>query len=124
VWQPSTLTYPDAEQVLCDLTRELVPDAFVGRKIPERWRVAIIWNRLGGYQTPPFDISSMQCRVWAAKDQEATRLALLLAGALPGLRNGQPITNIVITGGPTDLGTEDSPMRQLLVDVTMRGNQS
>jgi hypothetical protein len=124
MWQPAQIIYPDAELVLCDKTRILLADqdgVHIGRTIPDTWTRLVIWNRLGGTQAPPFDTDIMECRIWAPTDEQCMDLARLLQALLPGICDGAPITRAVVTGGPTDLGVEDSPMRQFMFDITLRG---
>jgi hypothetical protein len=122
-WPVAPILYEDAELLLCDRTRGLLDDqnVLVGRRIPEQWTRLVVWNRLGGSPHPPFDVALMQCRVFAPTDQECVDLARILQARLPMLCDGSPITNIAVTGGPSDLGVEDSPMRQYLYDITIRG---
>lgn len=126
-WQPARILYPDAELVMCEKTRPLLDQSiFVGRIVPRKLAgvTAITWNRTGGEQDPPFDTASLECRIWAPTDQACIDLARQLMAVLPSLIDGDPITGMVVSGGPTDLGVENSPMRQILYDITMRGTQS
>jgi hypothetical protein len=126
MWQPAQILYPDAELVLCDKTRELLADqddVYIGRTIPKTWAKAITWNRIGGTEDAPFDTAMMECRIWAPTDQQCMDLARLLQARLPGIYDGAPVIRAVVVGGPTDLGIEDSPMRQLLYNITIRGTQ-
>ena len=130
-WQPATVEYPDAELVLTTRTRTLLttldePDAYVGREVPQTFTTetsahatAIIWNRVGGLDPTAL----MQLRVFAPTPQRVNNLTRALAARLPSLVDGAPITRLVQSGGPTDLGDEPSPMRQCLYDVTFRGVQ-
>ncbi|MDR0848080.1 MAG: hypothetical protein LBN10_03400 [Propionibacteriaceae bacterium] len=124
-WQPAPVLYPDVEMLLCDRTRELLtdqPDLQVGRKVPMSWNRAIMWNRNGGTQDPPFDTAAVMCRVFAPNDMDVTDLVALLLARLPSIIDGAPVLSMTVTGGPTDLGIEDSPMRQILFDMKVRGS--
>jgi hypothetical protein len=126
-WQPTQVLFPDAEQVMCDATRAVLTGdlqpGYIGRKVPATITTAVVWNRIGGASDGTFDHPLMMCRCWAPTDTAVNALAADLAARLPGIVDGGPVVRLDPTSGPTDLGTEASPMRQLLFDVTTRGTQ-
>ena len=123
-WQPAAILYPDAELVMCDKTRGLVnTDVYIGRTIPRTWVKAVIWNRIGGTNEPPVDHALMQLRVFAPTDQACADLTRQIQARLPTICDGDPVISMTVTGGPTDLGSEPSPMRQILFNTTLRGHQ-
>jgi len=122
-WQPPSIIYPDAELVLTGSTRQLIPGITVDTIMPRDNQPAITWNRIGGNIEAPFDMPLMQCRVQAPTLAECNQLVSRLLAVLPSITDGDPVTVISITGGPTDLGEESAPMKQLLFDITLRGTQ-
>ena len=121
-WQPAAILYPDVELMLTQRVRSALadPTVTVGRKVPDQVTRAVIVNRVGGTQSPPFDTATVMVRCYAPSD--VTKLVARVVQILGGLPDGQ-ITRVKVTGGPTDLGLEGSPMRQILADVTTRGTQ-
>jgi hypothetical protein len=120
-WQPQSILYPDAEQVLCDATRALLNDQgalYIGRTVPDQITTAVVWNRIGGADP----LALMQARIYATTDARAWELGRILAARLPHAVDGKPIRSLEQTGF-ADLGNEQQPMRQLLVDITLRGSQ-
>lgn len=123
-WQPAAILYPDVELALTGLFRDaLDPDVLVGRKVPDTITRAVIVNRIGGKQSPPFDTASVMVRAYATTEQDAAALIAQVVQILGGLPGTGPIVRTVVTGGPTDLGVDGAPMRQILADVTTRGTQ-
>lgn len=124
-WQPAAILYPDVELVLTQRVRAALadPTVTVGRKVPDQVTRAVIVNRVGGTQSPPFDTATVMVRCYAPTDAAATGLVSRVVQILGGLPEGQ-ITRVRVTGGPTDLGLEGSPMRQVMADVTTRGTET
>jgi len=120
--QPALIDYPDAELVMCEQTRRLLPDVYVARKVPRTGGKQIIWNRIGGHQDPPQDIALMECRVWADTDLACNKLVTRLLAVLPAATGG-PVVKVDSSSGPADLGTEREPMRQLIFEITLKGTQ-
>ena len=124
-WQPAAILYPDVELMLTQRVRSALadPTVTVGRKVPDQVTRAVIVNRVGGTQSPPFDTATVMVRCYAPTDVAATGLVARVVQILGGLPDGQ-ITRVQVTGGPTDLGLEGSPMRQVMADVTTRGTET
>jgi hypothetical protein len=126
-WQPARVLFPDVTQLLCDATRALLTGpqapAYVGRTVPASITTAVVWNRVGGAPAGTLDTAAMACRCWAPTDTAVEALAAAVLAHLPAVATGSPVIAVVCTAGPTDLGTETSPMRQLTFDVTTRGAQ-
>jgi hypothetical protein len=119
IWQPTEIHYPDAEQVMCEATRQLgLKVDFVGREVPRQITTAIIWNRDGAIDPKAF----MRCRIFAPTQTQVSELTRQLAAKLPlipKMRKG--VTSVRQNTGPTDLGDNPGPMRQMMYDITLQG---
>ena len=120
-WQPVQILYPDAELVMCQVTRGLGVGAdFVGRALRPggSHATAVTWLRVGGRDPAAL----MQCRVYAPTDVAATGLARLLAARLPlAVKLGLGVVAVTQNEGPTDLGPNPGPMRQMLFEIVLQG---
>lgn len=127
-WQSAAIIYPDAELTIISATRYLMADlalthpelavAHIGNQRPANVTTAIIWNRVGG--ADPNAI--LQCRVHAPTAQQATDLARHLAARLRLVPKMAPgIAAVTQNEGPTDLGNNPGPMRQMMYELALRG---
>lgn len=126
-WQPVSLLFPDAEQLMCDRTRTGLADdtVTVSNRIPNP-RPAngrmVVWNRDGGAIDGFRDQPRMRARVWAPTDDEANELARQLVAVVMGLPDGNPILRVVHESGPYDVpDTSQAPQKYLLFTVHTRG---
>jgi len=119
-FQPVEVIYPDVELQVCRGIGALGLDIdFVGRQMPrDGFATAVVVNRVGGRDPTPV----VQIRCFAATPQAATDLARNLAARLPRIsRMGLGVVRFRQNEGPTDLGDDPIPLRQLMYDVTVRG---
>jgi len=119
-WQPNNAFYPDAEEVLISAVHDLNLADDVAAKLPHHHTTAITINRVGGRDPT----AVVQIRCYAPTDHEATTLARHLAARLPALVRTRPeLVRVWQNTGPTDLGSDPHPMRQMIYEITLQPQQ-
>ena len=130
--QPPKVLWPDVQTVLPAFLR----DSLAGREEPFTWGVRVGRRRLESWKTLPvvvvrrdggmvrgvLDVARVAVRVWAASEDDATDLSLLVRSIMLGLPGIGPVVRVEHNSGPFDIATDGMEFETYMAfDVTLRG---
>lgn len=85
---------------------------------------SVIIRRDGGPQLDRVrELARMSVRVFAANDADATDLANMVRALIAACPDGKPVSRAVEQSGPTPVPDARSPLRLLVVDLTVRASR-
>lgn len=130
--QPPQVLWPDVQTVLPALLRDSLAGreepftwgARVGRRRLESWKTlpVVVVRRDGGMVRGVFDVARVAVRVWAASEDDATDLSLLVRSIMLGLPGIGPVVRVEHNSGPFDIATDGMEFETYMAfDVTLRG---
>lgn len=131
MFQPAGFLFPDVElwatgylrAALAGRAEPYAADVYVSNRVPTTRRARmVVVRRDGGRSNGNLDDARLAIRTWAATEQDATNLALLVHALIGDAPGSGGVLRTSVESGPSPVADEsDQPLRLSVFTIRQRG---